>query len=598
MIRFFSRKKESGQKNNKDFIIQQQKDFDKKLVLTLSKSRFPTPSQLKYLPKYLSKREKWTLAGLALLCLASVIFLGIRLVYLRMDVVPAYSGEYAEGLVGEPQYINPILAQTNDVDMDISRLVFSGLFRYNEQMEFTPELAERYEISEDKKVYTVYLKDNLRWHDGEPLTASDVIFTVTSIQDPSYKSPLYSSFRGVTIEEVDSKTVRFTLGEAYAPFLGMLTFGILPEHTWSEIPAQSANLAEYNIKPVGSGPFQFKSLTKDKNGNIKSYTLVRNENFYGKKPFLDKVIFKFYADFPALLDALRNKNIEGIGFLPEEYRDSLQSGQVKEYLLDMPQYTAIFFNQKSSEVLKDAAVRQALAKSLDKNELVEEVFGSDAEVIDSPILPGFVGYSENIKTNSFDAAAAKALLDNDGYKFVDGIVRKKDDQTLKITLTTVDRPDYIKAAEKIKTAWEGLGVQVDLQTVAAARLQREVIRPRAFEALMASTIVGFDPDPFPFWHSSQAEDPGLNLAQYANRKADKLIEDARQTDDAGKRSEAYIEFQNILTEDVPAIFLYSPRYAYFVGEEIKGMNLSRISIPSDRFAGITNWYKKTKRQSK
>lgn len=585
-------------KDNKDLVIKKQADFDKKLVFSLSKSRFPTFGQLKYLPKYLGKTERRLLAGLILVCLASLIFIGVNLFLSKMEIVPAYGGEYVEGLVGGPQYVNPVLSLTNDVDMDLSRLIFSGLFKYNEKMELVADLAEKYEISEDKKIYTVYLKDNLLWHDGEKITASDIVFTVLNIQDTLYKSPLYQSFRGVAVEKVDDRTVRFKLNEAYAPFLGMLTFGILPEHLWYNIPAQSANLAEYNIKPVGSGPFQFKSLTKDKNGNIKVYTLERNEKFYGKKPFLDKIIFKFYADFPSLLDAFRNKNIEGIGFLPKEYRDSLQGKKIKEYLLDLPQYTAIFFDQKNNEALKDLLVRQALAESINKQELVEEIFGQDAGVIDSPILPGYVGYSSEIKKNIFDEAGAKALLDKAGWKFVDGLVRKKDDKVLKIVLTTVDRPEYLSAAEKIKSSWVALGVEVELKTVSAAELQREVVRPRAYEALMVSTIVGFDPDPFPFWHSSQVEDPGLNLAQYANRNADKLIEEARQTDNPEERAKKYIEFQNIMAEDVPAVFLYSPRYTYFVDELIRGIDLSRISVPSDRFAGVPNWYKETGRRRK
>lgn len=595
MINFFSKKSEK-EKNNKNQEFKRQADFDKKLVFSLSKTRMPTISQLKYLPKCLGRKEKKLIAVLFLFCFLSLLFVGFKFFFSGTKVAPAYGGEYVEGLVGSPQYVNPILAQTNDIDMDLSRLIFSGLFKYNEKMEFVPDLAEKYEISEDKKNYTIYLKENLKWHDGETLSASDVVFTVSSIQDASYKSPLYASFRGVTVERVDERTVRFKLDEAYAPFPGMLTFGIIPEHLWYDIPAQSANLAEYNIKPVGSGPFQFKSLTKDKSGSIKVYTLERNDDFYGGKPFLDKIIFKFYPDFSSLLDALQNKNIEGIGFLPEEYKDSLAGKKIKEYLLDLPQYTAVFFNQKNNEALKDVLVRKALAQDIDKNKLVEEVFGQDAEEIDSPILPGYVGYSSEIKKNSFDETAAKDLLDKAGYKFVDGLVRKKDDKVLKITLTMADRPEYLSVAEKIKTRWEALGVEVVLQPISGAELQRTVIRPRSFEALMVSTIVGFDPDPFPFWHSSQAEDPGLNLAQYANRNADKLIEEARQMENPEERAKKYIEFQNILAEDVPAIFLYSPRYAYFVGEEVRGIELSRISVPSDRFAGAEKWYKETKRE--
>lgn len=597
MIKFLFKKTKNG-KEEKESVIKRQADLDKKLVFSLSKSRFPTLGQMKYLPKYLKRNEKLLLTGLLFIFLASVVFLGARFFLSRTEIGPTSGGEYVEGLVGSPGYVNPILAQTNDVDMDLSRLVFSGLLKYNEKMELAPDLAEKYEISEDKKVFTFTLRENVRWHDGETLDVDDVIFTVASIQDPLFKSPLHSSFRGVTIEKVDDRTIRFKLAEAYAPFLGVLTFGILPEHIWYDIPAQSANLAEQNIKPIGSGPFEFKSLTKDKNGNIKIYTLARNKNFYGQEPFLDKLIFKFYPDYPSLLEALQNKNIEGIGFLPKEFQDSLEGKKIKKYLLNLPQYTAIFFNQKNSEVLKDAAVRKALTISLDKEKLIEETFGQDAEAIDSPILPGYIGYSTETNKNIFDEDAAKALLDESGFKFSEGVVRKKEEQVLQITLTTVDRPEYLKAAEFVKTSWEAIGAQVNLQIVSGSRIQREVIRPRAYEALMISTIVGFDPDPFSFWHSSQTEDPGLNLALYANRKADKLIEEARQTDSPEERTQKYLEFQNILAEDVPAAFLYSPRYAYFVSEEVRGIDISRVNVPSDRFAGVLNWYKKTARKWK
>lgn len=585
-------------KNQEEKILKKQGDFDKKLVFSLAKSRVPTFEQLKYFPKYLSRREYLAMVVLVLGFLVGAVFLGTRLVLAKMKVVPSSGGEYVEGLVGNPQYINPILAQTNDVDMDLSSLIFSGLFKHNENGEFTPDLADKFEISDDKKIYTIYLKDNLYWQDGEILSASDVVFTVSLIQDPLFKSPLYSSFRGVLVEKVDDKTVRFKLDEAYVPFLGMLTFGILPEHLWYDVPAQSANLAEYNIKPVGSGPFEFKSFTKDKSGNIKIYTLVRNDKFYGQKSFLDKLVFKFYPDFPTAIDALQNKNIEGISFVPREYVDSIQSKKIKKYFLSLPQYTAIFFDQKNNEFLKDDSVRKALAMGIDKEKLVQEVLGQEGEAINGPILPGYVGYSSEIKKNNFDLAAASELLDKAGFKLGDDGLRKKGEAVLKISLTTVDRPEYSAAAEIVKKSWEALGVQVDLQIISGARIQREIIKPRSYEALMLGTIVGFDPDPFPFWHSSRVEDPGLNLSLYANRNVDKLLEEARQEGNPEERAKKYIEFQNILADDVPAIFLYSPRYIYVVGEEVRGINVETINIPSDRFAGVLNWYKKTKHEWK
>lgn len=598
MFKFFLNRFKKEEKNG-HLAIRRQTDFDKKLVFALSKSRVPTWSQLKYLPKYFVRSEKFILLGLAIVILASLGFLGVKLSLEKMEIVPDFGGEYVEGLVGAPQYVNPILAQTNDVDMDLSRLIFSGLFKYDAAQVLTPDLAEKFEVSDDKRVYTIYLKDNLTWHDGEKLTAGDVVFTVSLIKDQFFRSPLYAGFRGVAAEIVDDKTLKFTLDEAYAPFLGMLTFGILPEHLWYNIPAQSANLAEYNIKPIGSGPFKFKSLTKDKSGGIKVYTLVSNENFYGKKPYLEKLIFKFYSDYDSAATALLNQNIEAISFLPEETEASLQSKKIIKYSLSLPQYTAIFFDQKNNEFLKDAVVRKALALAIDKNKIVNEALGGKAEVIDGPILPGYVGYSPDLKKIAFDQGFAKDNLEKAGYKLAEGeTFRKKGDKVLKIVLTTVDRPEYNRVADIIKTNWEEIGVQVELNTIPSTKIQREIIKPRAYESLMLGTILGFDPDPYPFWHSSQIEDPGLNLSLYANRNIDKLLEEARQTDKAEERAKKYLDFQNILADDIPAIFLYSPRYTYVVSAEVLGVDVARISVPSDRFAGISNWYKETKRQWK
>jgi peptide/nickel transport system substrate-binding protein len=593
MINFFSGRLEKSE-NKEHPIIKQQKDLDKKLVFSLSKSRMPTFGQLKYLPKFLPRRERWILLGLFVVVLASAVFLAARYYSSKMEIAPAFGGEYAEGLVGSPRYVNPILAQTNDVDMDLSHLIFSGLFKYDTKLNLIPDLALKFEVGEDKKVYTIYLKDNLEWQDGEKLTASDIAFTISLIKDPLFKSPLYSSFRGVEVEKIDDKTIKLTLNEPYSPFLGMLTFGILPEHLWYNVPSQSANLAEYNIKPVGSGPFEFKSLTKDKNGSIKIYTLVRNEKFYDKKPYLEKLVFKFYPDYETALDALQNKNIEGVSFLPEDLESGLQSKQFNKYFLSLPQYTTIFFDQKNNEFLKNDSMRKALALGVDKAKIVAEVFGQKGEVIDGPILPGYIGYSSEVKKIGFDPGLAAETLEKAGFKLAEGeTYRKKGDGVLKITLTTVDRPEYVKVAGIIKKNWEAIGVQVEEKNVPAVTIQREVIRPRAYEALMLGTILGFDPDPFSFWHSSQTEDPGLNLSLYANRNADKLLEEARQTDDANLRAQKYLEFQNILAEDIPAIFLYSPRYTYVVGAGIMGIDASRINVPSDRFAGIESWYKKT-----
>jgi len=572
-----------------------QKNLDKKLTLSLTKSRFPSLKQVKYLSRVLSKKEIKIIKSLSIIIFISLIFLGTTFYFQHITKVPVLGGEYVEGLVGFPQYINPLLAQTNDVDMDISRLVFSSLFRYNQKLELVPDLVSSYEISKDGKIYTLYLRKDAKWHDGENFTAEDVIFTVESIQNPEFRSPLAPSLRGIKLEKIDDYVIKFILLEPYAPFLENLTFGILPEHLWINIPPINANLAEYNIKPIGSGPFKFKSLVKDKLGNIKSYTLVRNENYYNQKSYLKKITFKFFPNFEEAVQALKTKEIEGISFLPKEFKRTIKNKNLKYYSFELPQYTALFFNPKNNEILKDKNIRQALAYSIDREKIINEVLKDEGRIIDSPILPGFLGFNPDLKKYKFDPKIAGELLDKAGFELKEGKRKNKNNEELEITLTTVDQSENYKTGELIKKNWEDLGLKVNLQIISTNQVQRKIIKPRAYEILLYSEIIGTDPDPFPFWHSSQISDPGLNLAILPNRHIDQLLEEARKTNDREEKRMKYIQFQNILAEEVPAIFLYNPTYSYVTHKKIKGLELNRIMVPADRFIEIEKWYIKTKR---
>ena len=200
--------------------ITKQKNLDKKIITKLNGRKLPQWKQLKQLPKTFSKQENQIVKILAIIILICLLFLIYVNYFKNLTTVPKNGGEFSEALIGSPLYINPILAQSHiDADLDLSHLIFSGLLKYNENLEIIPDLAEKYEISEDQKTYTFYLVKNAKWHDGEELTASDVIFTFQSIQDPDFKSPLYRSFEGVNVEKIDDYTVKFTLQEPYAAFL-------------------------------------------------------------------------------------------------------------------------------------------------------------------------------------------------------------------------------------------------------------------------------------------------------------------------------------------------------------------------------------------
>lgn len=583
--------------------FEKQHYFDRRLVVSLNRSKKIGLRQLKYLPKFLSSKEKKQANVLLVLLAASGLYLLFQGFLMLTVSMPREGGEYSEGLVGSPRFINPILSQANSVDGDLSRLVFSSLMQYDGEHNLVPDLAESYELSEDQLVYTFHLRQDVKWHDGEPFKADDVIFTVSSIQDPQFKSPLNKRFQGVVAEKIDDYTVKFTLKESFAPFITMMTFGLLPEHLWYNIPPANADLNELNKKPIGTGAWKVDSLKKDKTGVIKSYSLVVNPDYYGKKPYLFKLTLKFYGDNLSAIDALKNQSVDGIGFLSQENRiDIKKHKNIVLHELDQPQYAAIFFNQKKNSLLQADYIRQALAMSVDKKKIVSQVFEGAAKSIDAPLLPGFSD-GESIKKYEYDLEAAAALLDSNGWKMVatttdNGLteqLRLKKDWKLELTLTLPDQPQYVEIANIVKESWSQIGVKVNLEIVDKTKIIQDNVSGRKYEALLFSENLSSDPDPFAFWHSSQNEYPGSNLAIFTNKKVDELLEAARRNSDHQDRQNKYAEFQKIVSAELPAIFLYSPAYNYPQNRILKGFSVDSISQYSDRFSNISDWYIKTKR---
>ncbi len=607
------------------------RSYDKKMVYSLSGKKFPSLKQLRYASHVLSPIENWILRILAGFLIICIVFLGWKGYEANTVEVPKVGGQYTEGVVGTPQYVNPILFRENDVDRDISSLVYSGLMRYDNNRKIVPDLAERYELGADAKTYTFFLRKDVTWHDGTPFNADDVVFTIQKIQDTATQSPLVRSFQDVKIEKVDDYTVRFVLARPFSPFLDLTTIGILPQHVWGEVASANMALDGKNLKPIGTGPWKFKSLQKGKEGDIRSYLLERNDKYYGQKPYLKTLTFKMYPDVDSVVQALKNRNVEGISFLPRELRDKLkQDKDLKYYTFNLPQYTAVFFNQTANADLKSKAVRQALALSVDRDRIVREVLAGEGRTINGPILPGFLGYDELVKTYPFDTEKARDLLQAAGWKRGDDGIwaredkvvvevpaapvdpKKKDDKKktdtkpektittqkhqLSITLVTVNQPEQAKVAQIVKEGWADMGVKVELQLVDPSRIKTDVIDTRSYDAFVYGEIIGSDPDLYPFWHSSQARKPGLNLAVYANTDADKLLEEGRQISDEGQRATRYQKFQQILAEEVPAIFLYYPTYNYVVASSIHGIGDGKeIVYPSDRFVDLGYWYAASKR---
>jgi len=588
---------------------------DEILVQKLNaKKRLPSREQLAYSYKYLSPRERIIiriLFGFIIICL---IGLGLNIYWTNSSLLPKKGGIYSEGLIGSPRYINPLFAVGNDVDLDLTTLIYSGLFKFTKDG-IVPDLAESFEVNPEQKIYTIKLRPNVFFHDNESLNADDVIFTFGRIQNQRSKSPLYFTFQSITIEKIDDLTIKFTLPEPFAPFLESLTIGILPEHVWKNIEPDNMLLAEYNLKPIGSGPFSFLSLTKSSTGKVKNIKLKGFTKFYIQEPFIDEIDVKFYESFDSAVEALNNKKIDGLSYLPKELRARIINNRnINFNLLHLPQYTAIFFNYEKNPILKDLKIRQNLSKGIDKQKIINEVLNAEAEIIDGPILPGFLGYTSETKKYSYDVLSARQELENAGWKLSEYsatntnsettqiensevypyLVRKNNNQYMEFTLTTVNQPEITKVAKEVQKSWRELGIKVNLRLVNSEEMNT-VISTRDYEALLYGQILGFDPDPYPFWHSSQKTIYGLNLSSFSSPESDKLLEDARKTVNETERGKKYESFQKIIADNLPAIFLYNPTYTYPQNKILKGFNNTKIIAPANRLLDSASWYIKTKR---
>ncbi len=566
-----------------------------------ARRRPPTLRQWRLVGRVLTPGERR-----ALRCAGYGIFLGLLFIAGRWTIrhailVPATGGEYREGIVGTPRAINPILAGGNDVDQDIARLAFSGLYRRDADGKLVLDLAEAVDISADGKTYSFTLKPDVKFSDNWSVNADDVVFTFNAIQNPAWKSPLAKGLQAVTAVARDPQTVVLSSTQPNAYLPSLLTFGILPKHIWANVDPNSPAVASWNLKPIGSGPYKFEKFSRDTNGNITSYTLhsaVRNN------AMLDRITFKFYDDYGAASDALAGNAVDGLNFVPPSERDAIRTVPgIVMHAAPISQYTAIFFNPQKNSAFADVRVRQALALAIDRQRLIKDALGGLGEIRDTPLEDN----ADGVTKYSYDPAAAAALLEKAGYaldpvsktrimtKTTSPKSKKEQPVTttseLSATITTISTDENRRAAEIIKANWEALGVKTDIITAAASSINTSVIKPREYDALLFGEVLPSEADPYPFWHSSQTAN-GLNLAMYANRRVDELLEKARVAPSAAERDLDLNGFQKLITADEPAVFLYQPDYLYPQSSKIKGFDVRSITAPADRFANVTAWYRK------
>ncbi|MEK7567276.1 MAG: ABC transporter substrate-binding protein [Patescibacteria group bacterium] len=550
----------------------------------------------------LALRNMLTKEKVALLVMTLVFFIGILGVWTELQkrfaaIVPVEGGTLREGIIGTPYLVNPVLSST-DADRDLAALVYAGLMKSDGKGGLEKNLAEDYSISENGLVYAFRLKENLFWHDGEKITADDIAFTVNAAKNPAIKSPIRANWEGVETEISDQRTVKFSLKKPYAPFLENTTLGILPKHIWKNATSEQFGLSEFNRQPIGAGPYKIKKAKRNSAGIITAYELKSFDDYALGRPFVPKIEVLFYNSESEMLTAYETGSIDSIGAISTAGVAKIKQGRSDVKTLTLPRIFGVFFNQNKSEIIRDQKVRLALDTALNKENLVESVLNGYGIFLNSPLPPGII---DQERVSAFNLDEAKNILEKNGWKYNEekGVreksVKGKPTAELSFSISTANTPELVKTAEAVKNAWQALGVKVEVRLYEIGDLNQSVIRPRDYESLLFGQVVGRDPDPFAFWHSSQRNDPGLNIALYANKTVDGILESARTLNDVGARKNKYVEFEKEIIKDAPAIFLYSPYYLYITPRGLLGFDTEMATVPAERFANVSKWHLYTAR---
>lgn len=684
---------------------------------------------------HLNKVEKIIMTFLGLVVLITGYQIAKGFYFEHSDITPVEGGVYIEGAVGSADVINPLFIHQGTISHDITQLIFSGLTKYDPKTrEIIGDIAN-FKASSNGKEYTFVIKENALWHDGEPITSDDVLFTYNDvIKNPVFDGAIlnYNDYSGIAVTKIDERTVQFLLEEPDSFFLVKTTTGLLPKHILENDSVEYMGSSPFNFMPVGSGRYKFIAQTNF--GDHTEISLEAFKEFYDQPPHIENILIKIFSNFDDLKKKL--SDLDGVRNVPVEYTEKILSKSnmvLERYYL--PQYVAVFMNNESPR-LKNNRVRLALQLGTDKESLIQEI--DQTQAIDTPLLeidqeswihqysvnkangalfdtewkipekeeelecneedeeceiteeeeveeeeeeveeptyinspnegkdfrttddkititgtaprdtkaliindyelkkftPGDSGWSyvaskefENLVVgeNVFEVYAIdynenKELIDSITISYgtestffeedkkilaeeneiaIEIPVRENSKgEQMVLNLITSSRPDtYAKVAGIVKDQWKKIGVSVEVEVLDNGEFQQRM-NNREYDLLIFGQNLGYNLDAYPYWHSSQAKVGGLNLSQFKNFVADSLLEKARYETDEEKRKSTLNNLQEIISQEVPAVFLYSPTYYFARSDKIQNAYFENLATISDRYACMETWYGKVNRTLK
>lgn len=548
----------------------------------------------KHINRYFAKRfthiggVRRFVAGWMLLVMVLIIATFGTTIQLRRAataVAPAAGGTYTEGLVGSVNNLNPLFSN-GAVDDSADRLIFNGLLKHDTSGTLAPDLAADWRVQDDQKTYTVDLKKNVKWQDGQAFTAKDVVYTIQTIQNASTRSGLFASWQKIKVSALNEYQVKFELPAPFAPFPNALTVAMLPAHVLQDIPADQLRTAAFNSQPIGTGPFVFTALRSLPNKQ-QQIELKANTSYFLGKPRLERFVLHAYNDDDSLVRALKSREITAAVDLKTQLVQSLEDNTALTEAA-MPLNSGVFaFFKTTNPLLSDANVRTALAEAINR-EFVLKFFNTQYAPLKTPILPSQIGYDESAsqQTNIEDA---KAKLDAAGWKLQKNGIRAKDGTQFELGLTTAKSSEYSMVASELQKQWAAIGVSIKPQLLSAEQLQQTALNAHAYDILLYGVSIGYDPDVYAYWESSQARTGGLNFSEWKSNRADINLDTGRTRLDSVLRSARYKAFLNEWQKSTPAVALYQPSVSYDYYQNATGFVSFPATSTADRFANVETW---------
>jgi peptide/nickel transport system substrate-binding protein len=535
------------------------------------------------------RRPAVFIGALVLAAVAASGALSLRLTGTDSVVIPEPSS-YTEGVAGTWQRINPIFASANEVDQDLSALIFAGLVRIGPDGLPQPDLADLPDITEDGTSYTFHLRAGLKWHDGTALTSRDFLFTVQRLKEPDFKgeSALSEAWTAAEVETPDDRTVVIRLKQPSAPFLARYaTIGIIPEHLLGTLSASALFDAPFNANPVGAGPYKLAQL------DSRQATLTANADHHDGRPSIQTVRLRFYSDYSAALRAVEVGEVQGV-----MVRETLSDGQVadlqgaKGLSVVQPARTAYFllYLNNDQALFQDPRVRRAVSLALDRKTIVDRVFRGAATPSVSAVSPETWAYAADYDNPIRNADAARKLLEEAGWRAhpTTGILVREGTE-FRFTIRTDNDAGRIGIAGEVAKQLEAIGIRATVASTTFSVLRRDFLEQRKYDAAIAGWDQGADPDPYFGWHSSQTGNAGLNIANFTDTVTDELIARGRTRTDLDIRRDAYRQFQEKWAELEPSVIIAYQRYIYIRTSSVSGAVPPVLVAPSQRFLDLAHW---------